>query len=202
LLYAIVPTRAEAYNQRLLCGLNKLQGKQEMKSNSMLFFRTAVMALGVSVIVACRSSAPNENQPTVTPPNAPGAASNANQQTPGTPTTANANLQAAPGATGDCADCWVHVFDDKNYDVTDDNHKICGPGKWPNLRNLIGAAKISWGDEIESFKLGPRATVIVWSNENYTGESVTFNPGSTIPSLKASNPTLSDNISSIEIRCQ
>ena len=172
-----------------------------MKFNSMLFFRIAVMALGVSAIVACRTSAPNANQPTVTPPNAAGSASNANQQAPGAHTTANAN-QTASGAIADCGDCWVHVFDDKNYDVTDDNHKICGPGKWPNLRNLAGATKITWGDEIESLKLGPRATVIVWRDENYTGQSVTFNPGSAIPSLKATNPMLSDNISSIEIRCQ
>ena len=178
------------------------RGNKKMKSNSVLFFRTAVMALGVSVIVACRASAPNANQPTVTPPNASGSSSNANQQAPGAQTTANANQQAASGAPGNCGDCWVHVFDDKNYDTTDDNHMICGPGKWPNMRNLAGATKIIWGDQIESLKIGPRATVIVWANENYTGESVTFNSGSAIPSLKATNPTLSDNISSIEIKCQ
>lgn len=173
-----------------------------MKSHSVLFFRIAALALVISAIVGCRSSATNANQPSVTPPNEPAAATNANQQAPSAQATANANQQAATAGTGNCGDCWVHVFDDKGYDVTDDNHMICGPGKWPNLRSLAGAAKINWGDEIESLKIGPRATVIVWAGENYTGETLTFNAGTVVPSLKATNPTLSDNISSIEIKCQ
>lgn len=176
-----------------------------MKSHSLLFLRIAALALGISTIVACGSDAPNANQPTVTPSNEPAAtSSNANQQTASAPTatTANANQPAAPVGTANCGDCWVHVFDDKNFDATDDNHMICGPGKWPNLRDLSGAVKINWGDEIESLRVGPRATVIVWADENYTGISQTFNPGTAIPSLKITNPNLSDNISSIEIRCQ
>lgn len=175
-----------------------------MKSHSLKSLQIAALALCISAIVACRSDAPNANQPTVTPSNEQAAASsNANQQTASAPTatTANAN-QPAPVGTANCGDCWVHVFDDKDFDATDDNHMICGPGKWPNLRSLSGAVKINWGDEIESLRVGPRATVIVWSNENYTGISQTFNPGTAIPSLKITNRSLSDNISSIEIRCQ
>ena len=174
-----------------------------MKSQSM-FFRIAFLALGISAIVACRASAPTTNQTSVTPPNQPAAsASNSNEQAASAPgaTAANANQAAAAPGTAACPDCWVHVFDDKNFDVTDDNHMICGPGKWANLRNLAGAIKPSWGDEIESLRVGPRATVMVWAAENYTGTPLTLNPGSAIPSLKATNPTLSDNISSIEIRC-
>jgi hypothetical protein len=174
-----------------------------MKSQSLMFFRTASLALGISAIVACRASAPTTNQTSVTPPNQPAAsASNSNEQAASAPaaTAANAN-QPAAAATAACPDCWVQVFDDKNFDPTDDNHLICGPGKWANLRNLTGAIKPNWGDEIESLRVGPRATVMVWGAENYTGTNLTLNPGSAIPSLKASNPTLSDNISSIEIRC-
>jgi hypothetical protein len=79
---------------------------------------------------------------------------------------------------------------------------ICGPGKWPNLRSLQGTAKLTWSNEVESLKVGPKATVIVWADENYTGTTMTYNPGSAIPSLKAVTPILSDNISSIEIKCQ
>ncbi len=175
-----------------------------MKSHSLLFLRIAVLALCVSTIMACGSDATNTNQPTVTPSNetAP-SSSNANTQTTGTPTTtANSNQPTAPVGTANCGDCWVHVFDDKNFDVTDDNHMICGPGKWANLRNLPGAVKVIWGDEIESLKVGPKATVIVWADENFAGMTQTYGPGSAVPSLKASTPGLSDNISSIEIRCQ
>jgi hypothetical protein len=172
-----------------------------MKSHNLVVFRIAALAVGISAIVACRSSATNTNQTGVTPPNEPAASSsNANQQAAAT--TAKATQPAAPGGTANCGDCWVQVFDDKNYDLTDDNHMICGPGKWSNLRNLSGAVKPNWGDEIESLKVGPRATVIVWREENYTGTSLTFNAGAAIASLKMTNPTLSDNISSIEIRCQ
>lgn len=175
-----------------------------MKSHSLLFFRIAALALGISTIVACGSDATNTNQPTVTPANDTASSSNANLQTPSTPTTttANTNQPAAPVGTANCGDCWVHVFDDKNFDVTDDNHMICGPGKWASLRNLSGAVKVIWGDEIESLKTGPKATVIVWGDENFAGITQTYGPGSAIPSLKASTPGLSDNISSIEIRCQ
>ena len=176
-----------------------------MKSQSLTFFRVASLALGISAIVACRASAPTTNTTSVTPPNQPSSsASNANAQATSAPgaSTANANQPAVAAAgTANCGDCWVHVFDDKNFDPTDDNHMICGPGKWANLRNLTGAVKPNWGDEIESLRVGPAATVLVWGAENYTGTALTLNPGSAIPSLKATNPTLSDNISSIEIRC-
>ena len=175
-----------------------------MKSHSLLFLRIAALALCISTIVACGSDTTNTNQPTVTPSNETAqSSSNSNTQTPGTPpTTANSNQPASPTGTANCGDCWVHVFDDKNYDVTDDNHMICGPGKWANLRNLSGAVKPIWGDEIESLKVGPKATVIVWTDENYAGMTQTYSPGSAIPSLKATTPGLSDNISSIEIKCQ
>jgi hypothetical protein len=185
---------------------NNIEVKAKMKSHSLLFLRIAALALGISTIVACGGSdTPNANEPTVTPSNQPTAtSSNANQQTSGVPTTttANANQPAPPAGTANCGDCWVHVFDDKDFDATDDNHMICGPGKWPNLRNLTGAAKINWDNEIESLKVGPKATVIIWAEENYTGATQTFGPGTTIPSLKTNTPNLSDNASSIEIKCQ
>lgn len=176
-----------------------------MKSHSLMVLQIAALALGISAIAACQSSAPNANEPAVTPSNEPAAtSSNANVPTSSAPpaTAQNANQQATPVGAANCPDCWVHVFDDKNFDATDDNQMICGPGKWPNLRNLSGAVKINWGDEIESLRVGPRATVIVWADENYTGISQTFNAVAAIPSLKITNPNLSDRISSIEIKCQ
>ncbi len=185
-----------------------------MKTHRSVFSRMAVLVFCVSMALACRSSATNANEPTVTPPNQPATDSantnaNANETAAmgananiANANMANANQQAAQaGARPDCGNCWVHIFDDKNFDATDDNHLICGPGKWPNLRNLPGAAKINWGDEIESLRVGPGATVIVWVGEQYTGASQTFGPGAQNANLKLI-PALSDNISSIEIRCQ
>ena len=175
-----------------------------MKTQTLSSLRTVALALGIAAVAACGGSdATNTNAPGVTPSNDP-AASSSNTNAPAAPTTttANANQPAVPPGAANCGDCWVHLFDDKNYDATDDNHMICGPGKWANLRSLAGAVKPIWGDEVESLRVGPKATVIVWADENFTGMTQTFGPGSAVPSLKASTPGLSDNISSIEIRCQ
>jgi hypothetical protein len=94
----------------------------------------------------------------------------------------------------------VRIYDDKNFKETDEHHLLCGPGKWPHLRNLPGTAKVEWGDEIESLKVGPAATVIVWAGEGYTGASQTYGPRTEKANLKGT-PNLSDAISSLEIRC-
>ncbi len=170
------------------------------KFHNWVGLRIVVLVLSASFVLACGSNATNTNAPTVTPANS------ANTNAPATnipdANTANANQQPTQAAAKpDCGTCWVHVFDDKNFKVTDDNHMICGPGKWPNLRNLAGAVKINWGDEIESLKVGPGATVIVWIGEQYTGMSQTFGPGTEHPNLKQI-AGLGDQISSLEIKCQ
>lgn len=173
-----------------------------MRANRLLFVRFVAVGLSLSILLACRgnSTATNStNTATVTPPNAASpAADQANSNTPAGNT--NAPVAAATPSPG-CGDCWVHIFDDKQMDVTDDNHIICGPGKWANLRNLPGAIKLNWGDEIESLKVGPKAAVIVWVGEQFSGITQTFGPGTQQITLKG-NPDLSDEISSIEIRCQ
>lgn len=39
------------------------------------------------------------------------------------------------------------------------------------MRNLPGANKSDWGDEIDSLKVGPTATVTVWEDENFGDNS-------------------------------
>ncbi len=172
-----------------------------MRANRSVFVTFVAVGLSLFLLLACRgnSTATNTNTATVTPPNAASpAADQANSNAPaGNANVAVATATPSPG----CGDCWVHVFDDKQLDVTDDNHIICGPGKWPNLRSLPGAIKLNWGDEIESLKVGPKATVIVWVGEQFSGVTQTFGPGAQHITLKG-NPDLSDAISSIEIRCQ
>lgn len=77
--------------------------------------------------------------------------------------------------------CWVQLYDGKNF--TDENDRIHGPGKWNALRNLPGAKKTDWGDEADSLKVGPGATVQVWNNENFNGKSATYGPGTERPNL-------------------
>lgn len=178
------------------------------KNHNRILLRLAVLGLSLSWVLACGSNATNTSAPGVTPAN---SANTTASETSNANAAAMPNANGNPGNTGqqpaqtatrpDCGGCWVQIFDDKNFDATDDNHIICGPGKWPNLRNLSGAAKINWGDEIESLKIGPTATVIVWIGEQYTGTSQTFGPGTENANLKQI-ANLGDNISSIEIKCQ
>lgn len=173
-----------------------------MRTHRVSFVRFVAIALGLSLLLACRSDSTatnSSNSTSVTPPNAASeAASQTNLNAPAG--NVNAPVAGANPSSG-CGDCWVHVFDDKALAIDDDNHIICGPGRWANLRNLAGASKLNWGDEIESIKVGPSATVVVWVGEQFSGVSQSFGPGTEKITLKG-NPNLSDNISSIEIRCQ
>ncbi len=154
-----------------------------------------LFSLSLITVPACKSSTPPANAPATSTPSAGAAASSAPAASP-TTTTASGSQGVA-----NCGDCWVHLYDDKNFKETDDHLLLCGPGKWPNLRNLPTAVKPEWGDEIESMKVGPTATVVVWTGENYTGTTQTFGPGKEIPNFLGS-PLIKNAISSIEIRCQ
>jgi hypothetical protein len=175
----------------------------------------AVLALIATFIIVRGSHATDTIAPTVTPANdteatpvdvtpmatTPPETNAATASSQPTQPTATASSQPAQPARPGCGSTWVQFFDDKGFDVTDDNHMICGPGKWPNLRNLTGATKINWGDEIESLKVGPGAIVTVWTGEHFTGASHTFSPGTERITLK-DIPGFSDNISSLEIKGQ
>jgi hypothetical protein len=199
-----------------------MSGGKAMRVKDSVLLRTAVLVLGVSMIVACgpRSTDTNTNETATATSNESAADSlnanmsnanmsnadilNANASAMAVTNTnaANANQQIAQsGARQDCGECWAHIYDDREFDATDDNFLLCGPGKWPNLRNLPGARKINWGDEIESIRVGPKATVTVWIGEQYTGTSRVFSPGTQNNNLRTI-PGLGDNISSIEITCQ
>ena len=169
-----------------------------MKFNQVLGFRLLSLAICMSLLAACHSEAPQPSNTTpTTPPNdatAATATANGNTASPTAPV-------AQGGSPVNCGNCWVHIFDDKNFKATDDNHIICGPGAWPHLRNLPGAVKLNWGDEIESLRVAPGATVTVWTGEQFTGASQTFTPGTEKMTLK-DLPGFSDGISSLEIKCQ
>ena len=159
-------------------------------NNRILVPLVALVVIAVFLLVR-GSHATNTMAPTVLSAYDPAASS------PGT--TASSNSQPAQPAKPDCGDCWVHVFDDKGFDVTDDHQLICGPGKWPSLRHLAGATIIDWDDEIESLRVGPGAVVTVWTGEQFTGQSYTFPAGTEKIDLK-DLLGFSENISSIEIK--
>ena len=93
----------------------------------------------------------------------------------------------------------MQIFEDENYQ--DSSDVISGPGRWSNMRGLPGANKADWGDQIDSLKVGPGATVTVWEDENFSDNSQTYGPGTEKTNLRG-NPDMGDQIDSMEIKCQ
>lgn len=103
-------------------------------------------------------------------------------------------LAAPASASGEPADggkapaakagkgCYFHLFDGDDFDKTDDNFKLTKPGDYKSLKDLPGADE-DWNDEADSAKVGPNATVKIWKDKNYKGESKTLKPGSKHPDL-------------------
>lgn len=87
--------------------------------------------------------------------------------------------------------CSVQLFDGDNF--TDDYVIINGPGDFSNLRNLSGTNK-DWDDEADALIVGSRASVKVWSKNDFKGKSATFGPNSEIADLDI-------DIKSLEISC-
>jgi hypothetical protein len=149
----------------------------------------AALALSLPEMLACKSTTQNTNLPTASAPS-PGASAS---------TKPNAASSPQPLAAKADNPCYVHIWEDENYG--DDNDVIYGPGKWNNMRNLPGANKGDWGDEIDSLKVGPTATVTVWEDENFRDNSQTYGPGTEKTNLRG-NPDMGDTIDSMEIRCR
>lgn len=86
--------------------------------------------------------------------------------------------------------CYIILYDGDNF--KDDKITINGPDEYPSLKNLPGSSK-DWNDEADSFKAGKTATVTFWTETDFKGDSITFDPGTENPSI--------DEPSSMKIRC-
>lgn len=76
--------------------------------------------------------------------------------------------------------CYVHLYDGDNF--TDDNVIVKGPAEFSSLKRLPNSNK-DWSDEADALKVGPNTTVTIWSEEDFKGESATFQAGAEEPDL-------------------
>lgn len=96
--------------------------------------------------------------------------------------------------------CWVQIWEDENFQ--DDNDILVGPLERNNMRDLPGANKTDWGDEIDSLKTGPNVeTLTVWEDEGYADNSRTFGPNESVNNLRGS-PDMGDTVDSIKLTCK
>jgi len=91
--------------------------------------------------------------------------------------------------------CWVKIYEDNWYEDSWD--RILGPGSYYNMRNLPGADKYDWGDEVDSLIVGPHAKVVVYEDEDFDDKKKVFGPNSRIPVLD--NYGMGDEIDSMRI---
>ena len=73
--------------------------------------------------------------------------------------------------------CWVHLFEEDDFDETEDNFRLSQPGRYGDLDDLPGATD-DWDDEAESIRVGPDATVTIWPDTNFEGTPIELGPGS------------------------
>lgn len=91
--------------------------------------------------------------------------------------------------------CWAKFHDDQNY--RGDTLTLVGPVDMPDMTGPFG---IDWKGKISSVETGPKATVQVYDNENFTDLVSTFKPGQKVQDV-SKKMGFFDEFSSLKISC-
>jgi len=87
---------------------------------------------------------------------------------------------ATPGSGGE--GCFVHLFDGDDLNDEGSSFELTQPGKFATMTDLP-AARDDWSGEADSLAVGPDATVTVWPEKNFGGQSQKFEAGTEVPHL-------------------
>ena len=90
--------------------------------------------------------------------------------------------------------CFVQVWNDSGFAGNSDF--INGPIQYGHLRDLPN--RRSWKDRISSLRLGPGASAVAWSGEQFSGQSLLLTADSEERGTFAVLPL---EIQSLDIRC-
>jgi hypothetical protein len=90
--------------------------------------------------------------------------------------------------------CFVQVWNDSGF--TGNSDFINGPIQYAHLRDLPN--RRSWNDRIISLRLGPGASAVAWSQEQFSGQTLLLTPDSEERGTFAVLPL---RIQSLDIRC-
>lgn len=91
--------------------------------------------------------------------------------------------------------CWARLYDGQNFQGN--QLTVVGPTDMPNMRTAFGT---DWSGEFDSAQIGPKATVTVYDNENYTQKVATFKPNQRIADLDERRGFFED-IRSLKVAC-
>ena len=92
--------------------------------------------------------------------------------------------------------CWIEVFDDDDFDMSDAHVKLQGPREFASLKDVSGK---NWSNEIESVIVGSNARVKAYSDKDFKGTELAFAPGQRVPNLGKLD--MKDDIESMKIAC-
>jgi hypothetical protein len=106
--------------------------------------------------------------------------------------TASRGRLPAPNPNG----CYVIVYDGAEYRGLGDVFN--GPGRWTRLERLMGTNQSHWRNRIRSLHVGKLATLTVFVDPEFGGQSQRFSPSTDRPRLDA---PFSGRIESLEISC-
>jgi hypothetical protein len=120
--------------------------------------------------------------------------SSAGSTAPGAPVIVLVPVAVATTSTfGD--GCWVRLHD--STDFKGNQLSLVGPVDMPNMRTAFGT---DWSGQFDSLQVGPKATVTVYDNENYTQKAATFKSGQKIRDLDEKMGTF-EQIRSVKVAC-
>ena len=92
--------------------------------------------------------------------------------------------------------CYIEVFDDDDFDMDDAHYKIQGPKEFASLKDVGGK---NWNNDIESVIVGSNARVQAYSDKDFKGTQLAFEPGQRVPNLGKLD--MKDEIESMKISC-
>jgi hypothetical protein len=93
--------------------------------------------------------------------------------------------------------CWVRLFPEPDFKGVDDL-TIAGPTELPSLHTPAGG--VYWKHKTESVIVGPKATVMVYENQQFRHQTATLSPGTREPRLRG-NLKFTQSIDSLKISC-
>ena len=89
--------------------------------------------------------------------------------------------------------CYVILY--KNTGMSGKTLRLDGPAQYRNLKNLPGSDE-DWGDSIGSIETGPNARLVVFDDEDFSGDHIdTYGPNT----RTSVSGDLDDNIDSLQI---
>lgn len=94
--------------------------------------------------------------------------------------------------------CWARIHDRENY--SGDTLTLVGPISLADM-SVSGPFGMNWDDRVNSIEVGPKATVIVYDNENYRDQVAQFKSGQRVADL-SKRMGFFDEFASIRVDCQ